>query len=139
MRGYKLLGNFADLPQVSLNGRSRVSVKDPNNPFENVGNVINYSPKVLDDCSVQPVSGRSLKDYENLIGPEGFKNIEAYYLYTSTKLIVGVEGTGILSDQVQLESVTGLTLWFTTLRAFSHNYTGVARYKYLVILDTAQL
>lgn len=137
--GYSLLGNFKNLPQVSLNGRSRVSQKDPDSPFENVGNTITYTPKPLLNCSVQPLTGKALKDYENLIGPEGFKNVEAYYIYTSTKLVVGVEGTGILSDQVELESVTGLNLWFTVLRAFVHNYTGVQRYKYLVILDTTQI
>jgi len=139
MKTYRLLGNFKDIPQVTLNGRSRISHKDPDSPFENVGNEIVYSAKSLKNCNIQPLSGRSLRDYENLIGPEGFKNVEAYYLYTSTKLVVGVEGTGILSDQVELESVTGLNLWFTVLRAFVHNYTSVQRYKYLVILDTTQI
>jgi hypothetical protein len=49
--------------------------------------------------------------------------------------IVGIDGTGIMSDQVQLNSVTGRQLWFTVLRALSFPYTGVSRYQYLIILE----
>lgn len=136
---YTLLGNFQNLPQVTLSARSRQSGKNPDSPFENDGNIIVYTPKTITRCSVQPITGKALKDYENILGTEGLKNNELYHLFTADKLIVGVEGTGVMSDQVQLDSVTGLQLWFTTLRVLHHSYTGVARYKYLVVLDTTQL
>lgn len=135
---YQLIGQNQLLPQTTLNARSRQTSKDPNSPFENYGNLIAYTNKVLTGCSVQPVSSRAYKDYEQLLGVDGLKNVEVYHLFTSDKLIVGVEGTGILSDQVKIDSVTGLQLWFTVLRMLSHPYTGVSRYKYLVVLDTTQ-
>lgn len=136
--GYQLIGNNNLLPQVTLNARSRTTIKDPNSPFENDGNTLSYTSKTIEKCSVQAITGKAMKDYENLLGTDGLKNVESYYIYSSTKFIVGVEGTGIMSDQVQLDSVTGLSLWFTVLRMLSHPYTGVTRYKYLVILDTTQ-
>ena len=135
---YQLLSNNILLPQVTLDVRSRTSEKSSNSPFENDGNVISYTSKTIEYCSVQPISSTALKSYENILGPEGMKNSEVYHLYTSDKLVVGIQGSGILSDQVQLDSVTGLSLWFTVLRMLSHPYTGVPRYKYLVILDTTQ-
>lgn len=137
--GYTLLGNFQNLPQVTLNARSRQTVPDPASPFENDENVISFIPKTINKCSVQPISGKALKDYEQILGPEGLKDNEVYHLFTSDKLVIGLNGTGIMSDQVQIESVTGLPLWFTALRALHHSYTGVTRYKYLVVLDTTQL
>lgn len=136
---YTLLGNFQNLPQVTLEARNRQTGKDPSSPFENDGNVIVYTPKTINKCSVQNISGKALRDYEQILGPDGLKNSELYHLFTADKLLVGVDGTGIMSDQVKLESVTGLQLWFTVLRALHHNYTGVSRYKYLVVLDSTQL
>lgn len=136
MQKYVQIGRNKLLPQVSLVARSRVAIKDPNSPFENSNNTITYTEKPINNCSVQPVTGKALKDLETQLGMDGMKNYEAYYIWTSTKLIVSVEGTNVLSDQVKLESVTGQELWFTALRALNFPYTGVARYNYLVILQS---
>lgn len=133
---YQLIGRNSLLPQVPLTARTRTAVKDINNPFENVNNTITYVERIINECSVQPVGDRAMKDMENQLGMDGMKNYEAYYLYTSDRLIVSVEGTNVLSDQVKLQSVTGQELWFTALRALNFPYTGVARYKYLVILQS---
>lgn len=137
--GYTLLGNFQNLPQVTLEARSRSTSPDPNSPFENDGNIIVYTSKTITKCSVQPLTSSAAKNYEQSLGIEGLKNNEAYHLFCADKLIVGIEGTGIQSDQVLLDSVTGLQLWFTVIRSLNHPYTGVARYKYLVVLNTNQL
>lgn len=133
--GYSLIGNNTLLPQVSLEARSRTTVKDPDSPFENDGNTISFTPKTITECSVQPITGKALKDYEQQLSEAGMKSYESYFLWTSDKLVVGIDGSGIMSDQVKLESVTGLSLWFTVLRALSFPYTGVSRYQYLVILE----
>ena len=132
---YSLIGSNSLLPQVTLNARSRSSAKDPNSPFENDNNTITFTNKVINKCSVQPLTGDAVKKFESQLSEAGLKSYESYYLWTSDPLIVGVDGTGILSDQVQLNSVTGRQLWFTVLRALSFPYTGVSRYQYLIILE----
>ena len=132
---YSLIGSNSLLPQVTLNARSRTSAKDPSSPFENDNNTITFTNKVINKCSVQPLTGDAVKKFESQLSEAGLKSYESYYLWTSDPLIVGVDGTGILSDQVQLNSVTGRQLWFTVLRALSFPYTGVPRYQYLVILE----
>ena len=132
---YSLIGSNSLLPQVTLNARSRSSAKDPSSPFENDNNTITFTNKVINKCSVQPLTGDAVKKFESQLSEAGLKSYESYYLWTSDPLIVGVDGTGILSDQVQLNSVTGRQLWFTVLRALSFPYTGVPRYQYLVILE----
>jgi hypothetical protein len=132
---YTLIGNNSLLPQVSLSARSRVSVKDVNSPFENDNNTIVVTPKTISGCSVQPLTGDAVKKFESQLSEAGLKSYESYYLWTSDKLVVGIDGTGILSDQVLIASVTGQQLWFTVLRALSFPYTGVSRYQYLIILE----
>lgn len=132
---YTLIGNNSLLPQVSLSARSRTSVKDPNSPFENDNNTITYTHKTITGCSVQPLTGDAVKKFESQLSEAGLKSYESYYLWTSDKLVVGIDGTGILSDQVLIDSVTGQQLWFTVLRALSFPYTGVSRYQYLIILE----
>jgi hypothetical protein len=132
---YTLIGNNSLLPQVSLSARSRVSVKDVNSPFENDNNTIVVTPKTISGCSVQPLTGDAVKKFESQLSEAGLKSYESYYLWTSDKLVVGIDGTGILSDQVLIDSVTGQQLWFTVLRALSFPYTGVSRYQYLIILE----
>lgn len=132
---YTLIGNNSLLPQVQLSARSRTSVKDPNSPFENDNNTIVVTPKTIAGCSVQPLTGDAVKKFESQLSEAGLKSYESYYLWTSDKLVVGIDGTGILSDQVLIDSVTGQQLWFTVLRALSFPYTGVSRYQYLIILE----
>ena len=132
---YSLIGSNSLLPQVTLSARSRSSVKDANSPFENDNNTITFTSKTVNKCSVQPLTGDAVKKFESQLSEAGLKSYESYYLWTSDSLIVGIDGTGIMSDQVQLNSVTGRQLWFTVLRALSFPYTGVPRYQYLVILE----
>ena len=132
---YSLIGSNSLLPQVALNARSRSSVKNPDSPFENDNNTITLTSKTINKCSVQPLTGDAVKKFESQLSEAGLKSYESYYLWTSDPLIVGIDGTGIMSDQVQLNSVTGRQLWFTVLRALSFPYTGVTRYQYLVILE----
>jgi hypothetical protein len=132
---YTLIGNNSLLPQAQLSARSRVSVKDPLSPFENDNNTITFTTKTINKCSVQPLTGDAVKKFESQLSEAGLKSYESYYLWTSDKLVVGIDGTGILSDQVLIDSVTGQQLWFTVLRALSFPYTGVARYQYLIILE----
>lgn len=132
---YTLIGNNSLLPQVPLSARSRTSIKDPLSPFENDNNTITFTPKTINECSVQPLTGDAVKKFESQLSEAGLKSYESYYLWTSDKLIVGIDGTGILSDQVLIDSVTGQQLWFTVLRALSFPYTGVSRYQYLIILE----
>ncbi len=132
---YTLIGNNSLLPQAQLSARSRVSVKDVNSPFENDNNTITFTTKTISGCSVQPLTGDAVKKFESQLSEAGLKSYESYYLWTSDKLVVGIDGTGILSDQVLIDSVTGQQLWFTVLRALSFPYTGVARYQYLIILE----
>lgn len=132
---YTLIGNNSLLPQAQLSARSRVSVKDVNSPFENDNNTITFTTKTISGCSVQPLTGDAVKKFESQLSEAGLKSYESYYLWTSDKLVVGIEGTGILSDQVLIDSVTGQQLWFTVLRALSFPYTGVSRYQYLIILE----
>lgn len=132
---YALIRSNSLLPQVTLNARSRSSAKDPDSPFENDNNTITFTNKTINKCSVQPLTGDAVKKFESQLSEAGLKSYESYYLWTSNPLIVGVDGTGILSDQVQLNSVTGRQLWFTVLRALSFPYTDVSRYQYLIILE----
>lgn len=132
---YTLIGNNSLLPQAQLSARSRVSAKDVNSPFENDNNTITFTTKTINKCSVQPLTGDAVKKFESQLSEAGLKSYESYYLWTSNKLVVGIDGTGILSDQVLIDSVTGQQLWFTVLRALSFPYTGVARYQYLIILE----
>jgi hypothetical protein len=132
---YSLIGSNSLLPQVTLNARSRTSAKDNNSPFENDNNTITFTSKTINKCSVQPLTGDAVKKFESQLSEAGLKSYESYYLWTSDPLIVGIDGTGIMSDQVKLNSVTGRQLWFTVLRALSFPYTGVPRYQYLVILE----
>ena len=132
---YSLIGSNSLLPQVTLNARSRSSVKNPDSPFENDNNTITFTSKTINKCSVQPLTGDAVKKFESQLSEAGLKSYESYYLWTSDPLIVGIDGTGIMSDQVKLSSVTGRQLWFTVLRALSFPYTGISRYQYLVILE----
>lgn len=132
---YSLIGSNSLLPQVTLNARSRTSAKDNNSPFENDNNTITFTSKTINKCSVQPLTGDAVKKFESQLSEAGLKSYESYYLWTSDPLIVGIDGTGIMSDQVKLNSVTGRQLWFTVLRALSFPYTGISRYQYLVILE----
>lgn len=132
---YQLISNNTLLPQITLSARSRLSTKSTNSPFENDNNTITFTSKTINKCSVQPLTGDAVKKFESQLSEAGLKSYESYYLWTSDPLIVGIDGTGIMSDQVQLNSVTGRQLWFTVLRALSFPYTGVSRYQYLIILE----
>ena len=132
---YSLIGKNSLLSQVTLSARSRVSEKDPLSPFENDNNIITYANKTITKCSVQPLTGDAVRKFESQLSEAGLKSYESYFLWTSDPLIVGIDGTGILSDQVQINSVTGRQLWFTVLRALSFPYTGIGRYQYLIILE----
>lgn len=137
--GFQLIGKNQLLPQVTLDARTRTTTKDVNSPFENDNNTITFTDKTINECSVQPLTGDDLKKFESQLSEAGLKSYESYYLWTSDKLVVGIDGTDILSDQVLIDSVTGLQLWFTVLRALSFPYTGVTRYQYLIILEPSAL
>lgn len=132
---YQLIGRNTLIPRKTFTGRHRRYVKnDPNNPFENADIDIQHEEFDVLECVIQPVSGRAVRDYNLQSLPEGYRDYDSFYVYSSTILYAGKEGTNELPDQILIPNQRGVQKWYTVIKSDDHKTTDVNRYKAFVVL-----
>ena len=124
---FTLLNNFQLLESQTLTGQRKVFVAGTTSVFSNSGSY-EYESFDVENASIQPVS----KDSQ-ILQTDGFREYEAYTVYTSTPLKSSEEQTTDLADQIQIDGVYGLE-WFTVIRVKKHSITSSgSQYEALVI------
>lgn len=132
---YQLIGNNTLIPRKTFTGRHRTVVKnDPDSPFINTTVDIEHEEFDVLECVIQPVSGRAVRDYNLQSLPEGYRDYDSFYVYSSTLLYAGKEGTDELSDQILIPNQRGVQKWYTVIKSDEHKTTNVERYKAFVVL-----
>ena len=132
--GYKLIGNNKLIPRLTFQGRRRSYIKtDLTNPFENQGTELVYTPFDVEECVVQPMSGRAVKDYTAQLMSEGGKEYDAFTVYSTTQMHGLKEGTLQMCDQVFLPDSRGEMAWFTVIKCDPYPSSGVTRYRSFVV------
>jgi len=134
-RGYRLLSSRNKLiPRIPVQGRKREWKKtDPENPYENGSVAVEYTPFVAEECSIQPIRGKAIRDQNNQLMVGGEEDYDSYTVYSETKLFRAREGTEDLSDQLLLPTSGGEDAWFTVMKADTFVSSGVNRYRYYLI------
>lgn len=133
--GYKLIGKNRLIPRVDIQGRRRVYVKSESSDsnFDNEDLEISILDFIIQDCSVQPTTGRSVRDYTMKLQMEGMLDHDSYMVYSGTMLQDSKQGTGILPDQILLSDNNGVERWFTVLKSDKYITSGVERYQSFVV------
>lgn len=132
--GYKLIGKNKLIPRQDKIARRRVYQKAANSsPYDNVDLQVSIEEFIVPECSVQPVSGRSARDYNLKINMEGYRDHDSYLVFSSVMLQDSKEGTGLLPDQIFLEDVNGVERWFTVIKTDRFVTSGVARFQSFVV------
>lgn len=132
--GYKLIGKNTLIPRQDKQGRRRTYAKNSaGSIYQNVDLGVLTEEFVITECSVQPPSGRSVRDYTMKLGMEGLKDHDSYIVYSSVMLKDSKEGTGILPDQILLSDSNGNEVWFTVLKTDKYVTSGVERYQSFVV------
>lgn len=136
MAGYRLIGRNRFIPRKTFKGRHREYHKnDPDNPFVNDSRTIVYTEFDVTDCVVQPLTGKTARDYTGHIVPEGSSQYDSFTVYSSVPLLGAKEGTDDLSDQIELLNSRGQVEWFTVIKSDLYQTTGVTRYRSYVISE----
>ena len=81
---FTLLNSFTLLDSMTLQGRRKTFVQDPNSTFKNKG-TYQYTTFNIENASVQP-----LTDKNQLLLAEGIREYEAYTVFTSTLLKLAI-------------------------------------------------
>ena len=132
--GYKLIGKNKLIPRPTYQGRHREYIKvDDDNPFENGGIEMTYTPFGVIECVVQPMTGKAARDYTAQLMLEGGKQYDSFTVYSSIPLQGPVEGTTDLADQIYLPTSTGGMTWFTVIKSDPYPSSGVARFRSFVV------
>lgn len=132
--GYKLIGKNKLIPRPTYQGRHREYVKvDNDDPFENGGIQMVYTPFDVVECVVQPMTGKAARDYTSQLMLEGGKQYDSFTVYSSIPLRGPIEGSKDLADQILLPSTTGQMTWFTVIKADPYPSSGVARFRSFVV------
>lgn len=134
-RGYLLLSRRNQLiPRVEVEGRRRSYKKvDLDDPFDNGGLEIEYTPFTAVECVIQPIRGKALRDQNNQLTTAGEEDYDSYTVYSETVLYRAQEGTDKLSDQLCLPNSVGENSWFTVMKADRYPSAGNMRYRYYLI------
>lgn len=136
---YKLIGKNKLIPQKTLTGRHVSSVKkdiiigDMSSPFTNKETEYVFEEFEVLECSVQPIMGKAYRDYALTLLPEGFKDYESYYVFSTTPLLDAQEGTNNLPDQIKLKNNRFQEEWFTVIKTDRFSTTDIERYQCFVI------
>lgn len=131
--GYKLIGKNRLIPRPTYQGRHRNFEATEESVYENVGVELQYSQFDVEDCVVQPMTGRAARDYTSQLMIEGGKQYDAFTVYSSTPLKGPIEGTLTLADQILLPSSTGEMVWFTVIKSDPYPSSGVSRFRAFVV------
>lgn len=133
--GYKLIGKNTLIPRKDIQGRKRSYSKSPTSTsvFANTDQEIIELDFIVKDCSVQPTTGRSLRDYTMKLQNEGLRDHDSYIVYSGVMLQDSKEGTGILPDQLFLPDANGIDVWFTVLKTDRYVTSGVERFQSFVV------
>lgn len=133
--GYKLIGKNTLIPKIDVPGKKRSYVKDVNSTsvYSNTGLVIHEEDFIVTGCSIQPPTGRSLRDYTLKLGNEGYKDHDSYLVFCDIRLKDSLQGTGLLPDQVFLPDLHGLNKWFTVMKTDWYVSSQVERYQCFVV------
>lgn len=134
-RGYLLLSKRNQLiPRIEVVGRRRTYKKvDADDPFDNGGVEIEYTPITAVECVIQPIRGKALRDQNNQLTIAGEEDYDSYTVYSETFLLRAREGTDKLSDQLWLPNSVGEYSWFTVMKADPYPSAGNQRYRYYLI------
>ena len=97
------------LPRRDLQGRRSTVVLDArNNPIDN--SLVSFD---VENCTIQPSSGDELKTLE-----EGFRDAEAFTIFTSSVLRTAQRGTSQKADEIYLDApFTAIAGWFTVVKS----------------------
>lgn len=134
-RGYTLLSRRNRLiPRIECTGRRRTwSKTDPNNPFENGGRLVEFTPFTAVECTVQPMRGKAQRDQNNQLVEAGEQDYDSYTVYSETLMFRAREGSDELADQLWLPDSRGEYTWFTVMKTDTFVSSGVDRYRYYLI------
>lgn len=133
-RGYRLMGRNQLIPWSTQQGRHREYQKvDNDNPFENGGVNVVYTPFDAIECVVQPMRGKAARDQNNQLVQEGEKDYDSYTVYTSTLLLRAEEATNNLADQLLLKNTRGEMVWFTVMKTDIFSTSGIDRFRCYLI------
>lgn len=134
-RSYRLLsGRNKLIPRIEVEGRHRKWGKsDPDNPFENGGVDVEYESFTATECTVQPMSGKALRDLNNKLTLAGEEDYDSFTVYSETPLFGANEGTKGLSDQLYLPTSRGTKEWFTVIKSDVYVSSGAPRYRHYLI------
>lgn len=132
--GYKLIGKNILIPRVTYEGRHRDYLKtDLDNPYENDGIEIEYTPFDVTECVLQPLTGKTARDYTSKLAPEGGLDYDSFNLYSSVLLKGPIEGSLDLADQVLLPNSRGTMVWCTVIKSDPYPSSGVNRYRSFLV------
>lgn len=120
--------NTSRIPRKTLTARHRTKTKLSTSAFSNILSGVTKTEYDLLLCTVQPLRG-SQRD----VLPDSIRQLESYYIYTSTQPTVAIEGTETLSDQIQLFSYSTQTdAWFTVYECYPYQVGLIPHYKLIV-------
>lgn len=136
---YKLMGKNKLIPQKTLKGRHvnyvlrSVEIDGIESPFANKETVYEFEEFEVLKCSVQPIMGKAVRDYALNLLPEGFRDYESYYVFSTTPLVDTKEGSNKLPDQILLTNNRFEEEWFTVIKTDRFSTTDIERYQCFVI------
>lgn len=107
------------LPRVTLDGRRVVETV---NDFNEVIDITTTSFKVK-NCTVQPYEGAAMTPDQS-----GYKQVEAYTIFTDTELKNGKEGTNQKPDEIKLGDK-----WYKVIRVKIWRNSVIPHYECIVI------
>lgn len=107
------------IPRKTLTGRRRTEVLDA----YNIATITNVAITV-ENAGVQPASGFTLQTL-----PSGYRDKEAFKLFTTTEILALQEGSDQYADQIEL--FTGR--WFTAINVAPWDYGVQSHYEVLLV------
>lgn len=129
---YTLIGKNTLIPRITCKARRRKMEKaeDSDSPFLNDDLQVVFEEFELEDCVVQPMTGRTARDFTTKMFPEGGAEYEAFTIYYSGKMLVGPrEGSLENADQVLLKDMFGEDAWFTVIKSDAYLSAQAGRFR----------
>lgn len=111
-----LLEQLTLIELKNYQGRHREYVKSTQSVFKNSYATVNYTDFTIEDCSLQPIDGRTLQAL-----PEGYRSKAAYQFWCKTEMKGLEQNTNQLADQIHINGE-----WFSI-----YNFKDWTRTSYL--------